>query len=584
MNYKQLNYSVEEINELLNKVEDLKTLMNEVNRITDKYPILSKEQELMNSYGIDVGLLNKTKPYCHVDRYGGDNTGSRCSSDSIQVAIDMAEYLCKNKFLDDPITFSSGVYKMTKTVLIKKSMEDTLKETPIVFKGSCERIHTHSSKGHTALRIEIPNHLNKDYANAFAINVSYSDTINRNDETDDFVYKEASFTDGGFELFPIINHIEFRDLAFYVDRSNFTVNIIKGYRYRSKIENIEVNGANRLIYQPQTNINNKGNYCDFSHYSNLNFNYMKKNGLELSNPDNSIIEEITCHRLGKDATELIRVVKGGGFKISRVHYAYSFEEGTTTPRNDGKGADGNSSIILLNGCNSVKIENMYIERCLKDYVIRLYNTNNIEISNTNETFFGNGFIKIEEKCHGIDIHDIYRNCNLVTDYNDIYVKFEAEYSNLKINNFLCKNFYNNNISLEFKDFDTLVQLDKSSDNYRKVVHNIDLIRDDIVQCEELTLNVSCYNGQLYVKNAKHKDINYSVHFNDGVLVLNDYIVNVSPSISSENTIIPHLCCVNSANRKQIIFINKTDSTKITELDNSIRCDVKIRTLNKYMFK
>ena len=551
--------------------------------IEQTYPVLYKELELMNYYNIDTSLLKENEPYCSVDRYGGDNTGTRCSSDSIQIAIDIAEYLCKNDFLNNPITFNSGVYKMTKTVLIKKSMEETSKDTPIVIKGSCSRIHTHSSTGHTALRIEIPNHLNKDYANAFAINVSYSDAINRNDETDDFVYKEASITDIGFELFPIINHIEFRDLAFYVDRSKFTVNIIKGYRYRSKIENIEVNGANRLIYQPLTNINNKGSYCDFSHYSNLNFNNMKKNGLELSTPDNSIIEEITCHRLGKDATELIRVVNGGGFKISRVHYAYSFEEDTTTPRNDGKGRDGNSSIILLNGCNSVKIENMYIERCLKDYVIRLYNTNNIEISNTNEMFFSNGFIKIEEKCDGINIHDIYRNCNLVTDYNDIFIKYGAKYSNLRIHNFLCKNFYDNQISLEFNDFNTLKQLDKNLNNYREVIHNMDLIRDDIIQCDELTLNISYYNGALYVKNAKHQDIDYTISFNNGALALNDYIVSISPSISSDSEIIPHMCCIDSSNRKQIIFIDKINNTKISELDNSVRCDVKIRTLNKYMF-
>ena len=80
-----------------------------------------------------------------------------------------------------------------------------------------------------------------------------------------------------------------------------------------------------------------------------------------------------------------------------------------------------------------------------------------------------------------------------------------------------------------------------------------------------------------------RNIFYLSNFNNGVLALNDYIVSTSPSISSDSEIIPHMCCIDSSNRKQIIFIDKINNTKVSELDNSVRCDVKIRTLNKYMF-
>ena len=226
---------------------------------------------------------------------------------------------------------------------------------------------------------------------------------------------------------------------------------------------------------------------------------------------------------------------------------------------------------------------MYIERSLKDYVIRLYNTKNIEISNTNEMFFGNGFIKIQEKCHGINIHDIYRNCNLVNEYNDIFITNGAVYSNLRITNFLCRNFYNGTINLGFDDFASLTQLDGKNNNYRAVVHNVNLVNDSIVQCDELTLNIAHYNGATNVRNENNNYLDYDITFSNGMMTLNDCISNVTPSASSESTLIPYLCCINTANRKQIMFIDGATNQKVTELNNRIRCDVKIRTLNKYLY-
>ena len=567
--------------------EDIENINLSLENILTYNKVYQKEKEFLSKYGLDETVLDLRYPYCHVHRYGAINDGSVCCSDAIQVAVDLAEWLGNNTYVKGgyPIKFEGGSYKITKPILIKYDKTLCVDNTPICFNGADISLTGGLGSAisyHTNLILEIPNHKNKDYANAFVINNKYSD--DKTEDLDVVAFSKTSITDGGFILYNVVSNISFNNISFIVS-NGFNVNIVKGYRYRSLMENICVKNANKLVWQPTNDKNGVGNYCDFSVFKNIHFEKIKSVGLELCSSDNSLLEDFTCHRLGKNATSLIKVVSGGSFKISRIHYAYSFVDGTTKPRQDGVGIDGTKSIIILNNCKSVKIENMYIERSLKDYVVRLYNTKNIEICNTSEMFFGNGFICVDgTKCDGINIHDIYRNSNLVTEYNDIYIKANTKVSNLKINNFFARDFYSDVISLATTDYSTLTALDGTSDNYREVKANIDFSKDYLFDIEEMTLNISYYDGNWVVKKGDGTYLTtYNLEFDNGVLTLPNFISSVEPSFSDNSSLIPYIPCVNSNNRKQVYFFDASSNSVITSVDNRIRFNCKIKTLNKYIY-
>lgn len=420
------------------------------------YPILDEETEILNKYGLSV--VNINYPYCNIDRYGADNTGVNCVSNYIQACVDLVEKLYISKSEVFPIEFGPGTYLMTHSVLLKHDKDNTSSECPLYFKGYISS-RMHSAKEEcTQILLAIKNHKSSTetdlgYSNAFAVNCSYSDIDH---ETNNIVFLEGKDSGTGSYIRPIMNNISFKYFTIVCNYNNtdYNVNFIKGYRFRCDIDHVVAGGVRNVVCQPQSDASGNNSYCDFSSYTNINLNYIKNIALELYNPDLCKIENITSHNARPTLQYLIRIIGGGSIYINRVHYAYQFKDDTSDgyiPRNDGTSEKGNTALILVANNKSCMIQNIYVERGLKDYIIRLYNARNVSIDNCYEAFMGNGFLKLSQTCINIKVSNIYRNINLVKEYPDIRLMDVTTLKNIKIENFTRKRWFKEDLSLSTTD-------------------------------------------------------------------------------------------------------------------------------------
>ena len=459
------------------------------------YPLLPEEGEVFALQEEGLDIIRLKYEYGHVNRYGAkelneteinaianktftdENLVEWESSKAVQIAMLVVEKLASNKKGIYPIKFSGGTYLITNTLICKANEDEGGNEigeisNPLSFVGEYRKnLSNKMAQGTTIVPlIKSTNVLDGEvegYANLFAINIKYAKKLTYTSETDEAgkPYSELLDEDlydtniayhGAGTNAPICNNISFKNLAFYLPNSladKYNINVIKAYRTRFTIDNVYVHNMRQFMLQPAQDATGGTSYCDFSQYTNLNFSRLKYRGLELYNADNSKIEDITNHFPSKNFDSLVLIRGGGGITISRIHFAYSFDleeytqAGTLVPKQLGSGKDGTKAYIKLVNTKGVATNGVYGERQLLDYLFYIYNSKNVLIENTTEVFFGNGYIRLVGESSNICLRNIYRKCNLVTDYSDIYVNSGAKLSNIAISNFIGENWYNEDISL-----------------------------------------------------------------------------------------------------------------------------------------
>ena len=420
------------------------------------YPLLDEEKQAIKNIGISENEINIKFPYCHVNRYGADDTGELCSANAIQCAVDCAELIAKNNKVIYPIKFTGGTYLVTKTITCK-AKDFCLTFRPLTFLGEERKQISNSIGNGTVIVPKIENYSNKEYANLFTVNMAIE-----NDKTTE---SEKTYFGSGINA-KICDNITFKNLAFVLpdtEAQKYNINVIKAYRARFTLDNIFCCNMRQLMCQPERDIDGGSSYCDFSSYTNINFVKMKYRGLELYNSDCSKIEDITNHLPGKDFDSLILVRGGGAYTIKRIHFAYNFEEGTLTPRNLGRGPMGTKAFIKIAHCKGgVSIEGIYCERQLLDYMFYIYNSNNVKIKSTYEAFFGNGYAYVAGASKNISIENVTRSCNLVKEYYDIYFNPITALNSISIKNFKCSNWYNEEFSLDTEDYSNLTKDDNNT--------------------------------------------------------------------------------------------------------------------------
>lgn len=532
------------------------------------YPITAEEINSIAITGVNVLSINLAYEYGHVNRYGAKELGKDefnalynktatedqleewDSSKAIQTAILVVEKLATNRKGIYPIRFNGGTYLVTHTIICKACEDKNGYEVgdaanPLSFIG-VER-KTVSSKWSSGTII-IPwikstNYIQRfndetakyelttdGYANLFAINIKYKKKNEYTAPTTDYKYEMGKpYTDlTDTDLYDsnvtyhraginatICNNIAFKNLSIYLDNNvadNYNINVIKAYRTRFTIDNVYVHNMRQFMLQPAQDATGGTSYCDFSQYTNLNLSRIKYRGLELYNADNSKIEDITNHFPGKDFDSLILIRGGGAITISRIHFAYSFDldiytnEKKLVPKQLGTGIKGTKAYIKIANTREVSINGIYSERQLLDYMFYLYNVKNIHIENTTEAFFGNGFISIAKDSANISINNVYRRCNLVSDYLDIYFGEGVDVNNVHVSNFMAEDWYDipedNPLTLatDQSRYSNLIQLENKVKKRSITSNKLNISKSNNFSLETMSFKIMTVNNKLAILN------------------------------------------------------------------------------------
>lgn len=547
------------------------------------YPITQKEKELIEKYNVDITDINVKYPYCHVDRYGGDNTGVKCSSNSIQIAVDYNEYLGNNSLGVRPITFSGGTYLITKTVLIKGNKNECKDHIAVTLKGVDCKLNGGNFGTSTCLNLKIPHSEGKTYNTAFAINVKYE---NGND-LDKIVFSEGVSNDSGFINLPQMSNIKFENFSVKCLDDNLNNIFIKGYRFRSTLTNIFSQNLYRTIYQPSSDVNGNNNYCDFSVIENISLSEIKYIGIEVSGFDNSCIKNVIEHRIKPTAEGVIRINGGCGIKLERLQHAYHFIDGTTTPRQDGSGNAGLNYYLLLNNTSSVNVECMYLERWLKDFVIRLYNTTTTSITNVTEKYLGNGFIKATGYCYGLVLKNIDRNINKTVNYSDIHIYDCSEVKSFKVKNFINRKYYNEEISLSTNNLNNLTKLDNKNEFYMPSLYFLNSHAYDL-DLEKVKLNVLYDGDKWIIRDMYRNDLTskFTIEFNGRLYIKNKEHANKNCIIESAETVRTGSTQTHRAElfmqngEKSISFFDRLTNGVVQTADTSMNCFVTFNLISR----
>ena len=521
----------------------------------------------------EIGVVDLRYPYGHVNRYGADPTGQRDSSTAIQNAIDTMEVLGKSQKGIHIIRFDSGNYVVEKTILVK-SKDGSHYSRPLAFEGVPCKYLT-GNVGHGTVITPKIKHDGLSHANLFAINNRYTGDVD-----DDVVFHKIT---GNSATDPIMDNISFRNMAFINSDDTLKINVIKGYRFRCDIENIYVSGCNMLVEQPGNDRDGMTNVCDFSSYRYISSKDMKTGLLNLAIPDLCVIEKIVNHYPSKSFKFLIKLYGGNSVKLTSIHSAFHFIENTTAPRNLGTGKTGTKAFIKIIGCNTVNVSEVYIERQILDYAYHVYSSSNITIQQHKDIFFGNGLLRLEES-RLITLSNIIRDCNLVTDYDDIYQDGAYTSSNVSLSKILGRNFYSETLSLD----SDVSNLHRDTPSPRNITMYYKKEQRSQLNLEKVKLECIYYTGNFIVKNELGETLTgLLTHFfgdnsirivpaNEKVPVI---IRNVSEAILNDGSVINHTPVL-AEDGETIYFISKSTNALITQLDSKIRFFVEVEMLKK----
>lgn len=529
-------------NELKTQIETTTTNFNSILSKIMRYPLLEGVEN-------EEDIKDYRYPYCHVHRYGGTNDGVTDNSKAIQLCVDITEKMAAKNLTLYPIRFESGVYIVKNTIKIKcGNVAEERNTTPITMLGYPTRyIDIELGQEGTIIRPQIPKHTNKNYSNLFAINIKY-DSTDKNNELD--IMNNTSLINSNIK----INNMAFclTDSEVYSgDYTNgYKVNAIKGYRFRTELKNIGTRNMNSLVLQPETDISNNKNVCDFSRYENINFINIIEYGLRLMECDNTKIIQLTNHRPQPTMKAIISINGGSGISIEQFHSAYHFINNTLTPRQDGSGKNGNKCYILLENCKSVKIDGTHIERCLADYFIICKNVQGLELKNHFERFLSNGLLRYDKNTSNVILENVCRNITLVDEYDDILCENLTEFTNknITIKNFLRLNFYNEPISLAFTNYGSLTRDNNNTKKSMRFYTN-----EVIQQSLELPLRKFkvVYNADTSLFNVCNMDGSINTEltatYSEGILTIATTdtkrpfkILNVSCIYHSATPLIPYV--------------------------------------------
>lgn len=451
-----------------------------------KYPILPIEQN---------HVVKKDKPYGHVERYGAiaDPAHIIDSSAAIQTAYDIAEKIGIGGYSPTidmcPVLYGLGPYMITKTIKMKYNTSTCNSERPIKSKGIDLRIVGAMPNKGTIIYPKIPNHTGKTYANAFAINVNYNSDVDEDD----------TITFGGLISSPMMDNIAFENISFVLSDADaliYNINAIKCYRTRLDIKHVNFNNLNSGILQPGIDRLSGENYCDFSNYEDINLYNMKYRGLSLFSPDNTSLKRITNSSPQSTFDCELYIEKGAGITINNftatAHGSIDVN-GNLIPRNDATGITGTKAIIKLVNCYGLTINGIYTERPFADYMFNLNSCSNIKITNYYERYVGNGFISLSGTCKSIKLENIYRESNILSEFSDIYCASGLNLSGLKVENFVCKNYFNESFALATTDYNNF-SYTVANEVYRHIKKNYSLQRTYVnISGEDISLIVE-YTG------------------------------------------------------------------------------------------
>lgn len=589
------NEVAERLNELYENGE-LGSLINDVllsdinNKVTKVYndfmyfKTLNIEREVLTKYSLDESIIKNKYPYCHINRYGGDPSGNNDSSLALQIAVDVLEKFGNSTENYDSfqVLIGKGYYKITKPILIKQSETYCNYNVPISITGV--NLNLKAMKGYcmSFLDVSINNFNGRDYSSLFTINNQFEDVLNPVADKDKMVFTSGNTSASGVVIRPIMNCIEIKNIC---GRDNYNnCYFIKGYRFRSNIDNIYLNGFKEAVYQPPSDSSNYDSYCDFSSFTNINCENMDHAIMTLCNSDNSVIEKITNHRPSSSFEYLIRINGGSDINIKSILSSYFFLPNTTIPVNRGSGENGTKAYILLVNAKSIKISGMHVERTMLDYLVRCYNCQNITIENTNELFLCNGFVKLQS-CDGVRINNCRRNGNLINEYKDLV---SENSKNVTLKNVICKDRYNESFSIS-TDYSsaTMTPYSDATSPYRylkEVGLNYNNERD------KYTVLVMYNNGWI-LRNKNNEDLSdyFEIENTNNILRLKFknptaklYIESINPIINSAApTQYPYRTARDTSSLDKFVFLGNSNAI-ITEFNGYCRCEIVISTSNKYL--
>ena len=549
------------------------TALATVNKRIDETNAQLSQLRIYSILDGEVGVVDLRFPYGHVNRYGADPTGQRDSSTAIQNAVDTMENLGKTQKGIHVIKFDSGNYLVEKTILVK-SKDGSHYSRPLAFEGvQCKYLT--GNVGHGTVITPKIKHNGQTHANLFAINNRYSDGVD-----EDVVFHKIT---GDSATDPIMDNISFRNMAIINADDTLTINVIKGYRFRCDIENIYVSGCNMLVEQPANDRVGMTNVCDFSSYRYISSKGMKTGLLNLAIPDLCVIEKIVNHYPSKSFKFLIKLYGGNSIKLTSIHSAFHFIENTTIPHNLGTGKNGTNAFIKMIGCNTVNVSEVYIERQILDYAYHVYASSNITINQHKDVFFGNGLLRLEDS-RLVTLSNIIRDCNLVTDYDDIYQDGEYKSKNVSLSKILGRNFYSETLSLD----SDVSKLNRVTPSPRNITMYYKKEQRSQLNLEKAKLECIYYTGNFVVKNELGETLTgvLTHSFGDNSIKIVPangkvpvIIRNVSEAILADGSVINHTPVL-AEDGETVYFISKSTNALITQLDSKIRFFVEVEMLKK----
>lgn len=380
-------------------IKDISNINNDIATIKKAYPLLTIENE--------VDVIDYTKPYFHVERYGAkgdfspkDRTGTDDTL-AIQKAID---YCIKN--LGGTVLFDNKQYLVNETLTVNP----TLRSINVILKGVDVR-----KQG--------------TYSNTENGSIWQGTNLHR---LTPGTILSVNITDAENSPLEMYNNFGVENVGFCdVNESNSVIGV-EMFRTRSIIKNVNSYGLKTLIYQPSVTrycletAATESNYCDLSTYEDIYLTKVMTTGLELIRSDRSYINRV--HASITETTESIILLRD--CRSTVIEGLLSANANNNL--NYGGSISDSKSYIKLASCQDIKVKNLYLERPSLTNVLYGYGSEVLEVDGIRIKFRDNN-IGSFNNCKNVKIKNISLLSDKVSGYTDIYTSSDCKY--IEVENF-----------------------------------------------------------------------------------------------------------------------------------------------------